>query len=135
MTKREALRQTHQENTLLSLGVSRSDAESLRRISITLHRWHERECGTGDGCIERDEITHKPHWVFFRANGSRGKYSTPDRESGALKQLAKIMAKYPTLTPYVQGDPRGCALYILRPNDVPEGASADSYYSRGIAVY
>lgn len=36
---------------------------------------------------------------------------------------------------YVQTDPRGCALYILRPGDVPAGAETDSYYSRGIAVY
>ena len=52
-----------------------------------------------------------------------------------LERLAAVMAKYPTLTAYVQGDPRGCALYILRPHDVPEGESADGYYSRGIAVY
>ena len=45
------------------------------------------------------------------------------------------MARYPTLSSYVQGDPRGAALYILRPGDVPEGASVDSYYNRGIAVY
>ena len=34
-----------------------------------------------------------------------------------------------------QGDPRGCALYILRPGDVPAGEAADAYYSRGLAVY
>ncbi len=45
------------------------------------------------------------------------------------------MSAYPTLGYYVQGDPRGCALYILRPGDVPEGAEVDRYYSRGIAVY
>jgi hypothetical protein len=39
------------------------------------------------------------------------------------------------LTAYIQGDPRGAALYILRPGDVPEGESADAYYSRGICVY
>lgn len=44
------------------------------------------------------------------------------------------MARYPTLGYYVQGDPRGCALYILRPGDVPEGSTPDCCYSRGIAV-
>ena len=58
-----------------------------------------------------------------------------DRERGALKRLAKIMARYPGFQSYVQGDPRGCALYILRPGDIPEGANVDSCYSRGIAVY
>ena len=45
------------------------------------------------------------------------------------------MAKYPGLSAYVQTDPRGVALYILRPGDVPEGGDVDAYYSRGIAVY
>jgi len=35
----------------------------------------------------------------------------------------------------VQGDPRGCALYILRPDDIPAGADVASCYTRGIAVY
>ena len=59
----------------------------------------------------------------------------PDRERGALKRLAKIMARYPGFAPYVQGDPRGCALYIMRPGGVPDGADIASCYNRGIAVY
>jgi hypothetical protein len=58
-----------------------------------------------------------------------------DRETGARKRLAKIMENYPNLSAYVQGDPRGASLYILRPGDVPEGKDVDSYYSRGLAVY
>jgi hypothetical protein len=45
------------------------------------------------------------------------------------------MARYPALSAYIQGDPRGAALYILRPGDVPAGADVDAYYSCGIAVY
>lgn len=30
---------------LREAGISRDDAEALRRISMTLHRWHELECG------------------------------------------------------------------------------------------
>ena len=42
----------------------------------------------------------------------------PDRERGALKRLAKIMApRYPQLKSYVQGDPRGASLYIMREGD------------------
>jgi hypothetical protein len=117
---------------LVSLGIRYRDAVALRRISMTLHRWHELECGTDTGAIERDEATGKAYWLNSYS-GSR--YPMADREGGALKRLSRIMAGYPGLSPYVQGDPRGAALYVLRPGDVPDGCAADSYYSRGIAVY
>jgi len=102
---------------------------------MTLHRWHELECGTDGGCIEREESDPdggRPFWRY--SSGARGSY-IPDRELGARKRLGKIMARYPGFTAYVQGDPRGASLYILRPGDVPEGADVSSYYNRGIAVY
>jgi hypothetical protein len=37
------------------------------------------------------------------------------------------MARYPSLRAYIQGDPRGASLYIMRPDD--------REYSQGIAVY
>jgi hypothetical protein len=65
----------------------------------------------------------------------------PDRETGALKRLRDIVqarniirAEDP-LSFYVQTDPRGAALYILRPQDIPEGKDVSAYYSRGICVY
>lgn len=127
-------------NILQAAGIGYQDARELRSIAMTLHRWHELECGDGNGCIERDEKTGIPYWHnansrFAQANDPRAYSRIPDRETGAKKRLAKIMARYPALKSYVQGDPRGAALYILRPGDVPEGADADSYYSRGIAVY
>lgn len=117
---------------LTSLGIQYADACELRRISMTLHRWHEMECGTDNGCVERDEATGKAYWL-----NSHNMRRSPiaDRETGALKRLAGIITRYPTLQSYVQGDPRGASLYILRPGDVPAGADVDSYYSRGIAVY
>lgn len=117
---------------LVSLGIKDYDAYALRRISLQLHRWHELECGVDNGCVERDEKTGKTYWLNSMT-GRRAPCS--DRETGALKRLKKIMARYPTLKSYVQGDPRGCALYILRHNDVPAGKDADAYYSRGVAVY
>lgn len=117
---------------LTRAGIAHDDAMALRRVSMTLHNWHEKECGLDYGCIERDEVTGKPFWV-----NSRTMHRSPvaDLERGALKRLNTIMAKYPTLSAYVQGDPRGAALYILRPGDVPEGEDVDSYYSRGLPVY
>jgi hypothetical protein len=146
MTKREAIRQTDQENTLLNLGFTLAEAEALRRISMTLHRWAELECGMDGGCIERDDTTNKPFWH----NSHSGRLSPiADREAGALKRLAAIIktrnervSAQPldcetrgTLHAYVQGDPRGAALYIIRPDDVPAGADVNSYYNRGICVY
>lgn len=115
-----------------ALGITSDDAWALRRISMTLHRWHELECGIDNGGVERDETTGRTY--FYNAMSSR-RYPTPDRETGALKRLGAIMGRYPALGYYVQGDPRGAALYILKPGDVPAGADVDSYYSRGVSVY
>ncbi len=133
MTNRKDIIETEAMlSRLQSLNISRDDAEALRRISMQLHRWHELECGVETGGVERDEETGKVTW-YSSHSGRRFPY--PDRETGALKRLSTIMARYPALGHYVQGDPRGAALYILRAGDVPEGASVDSYYSRGLAVY
>lgn len=120
-------------SALERIGIQQFDALALRRISSTLKTWFEKECGSERGAIERDQKTGKP---FFRMADARGwKYAIRDRETGARKRLAKIMSRYPGLTAFVQTDPRGCALYILRPSDMIEGADISSYYSRGIPVY
>ena len=140
MTRQEAMRQTIQADNLRGLGFTQDEAEKLRRISMTLYRWHERECGTDGGCIERDEATGKAFWL----NAMTGhRYPIQDRETGARKRLAEIMMQRGLrvgggnveLTAYVQTDPRGAALYILRPGDVPEGKEPECYYLRGLCVY
>ena len=147
MNRREAERLTHQQNALMSLGFTPDEAESLRRISMTLRRWHERECGDGNGCIERDEETGRAYWL----NAYSGRrYAIPDRERGAKKRLGLILKARNdragrdkvhepyfswAVREYIQTDPRGAALYILRPGDVPEGEDAGAFYNRGICVY
>lgn len=148
MNKTEAMRITRQQNVLMQLGFTMHEADALRRISMTLRRWHERECGDGDGCIERDENTGKP---FFRHALTDRTWAVRDLETGALSRLKAILgqrngrpaivdgrlnaAPSAKLDAYVQGDPRGAALYIIRPGDVPAGADVDGYYTRGICVY
>ena len=144
MNKREIEQQRHMLNALEQLGFDYTERQQLRRISMTLRRWHELECGTGEGqttrSIERetDEPDSKP---FLRVQypTSHGyvdtRYPIADRETGARKRLAAIMAKHSSMSAYVQGDPRGAALYILRPGDVPAGVQAVAYYTRGICVY
>jgi hypothetical protein len=187
---------------LTQAGIDLADAHALRRISMTLHRWHELECGDGnshgswaivrgsktrykdaaqsagwslwkcddgtmDACkngevayhnlnagrawieiCERERIetfTHDdddgaPYMEHHHYSHGNGKDSVsytkiPDREAGAKRRLAAIMARYPGFRSYVQGDPRGCALYVLRPGDVREGDDVSSVYTRGIAVH
>lgn len=122
----------HNLEAIERCGISTNDALRLRKDAMILRRWHELECGVEGGGVERDETTGKVTW-YSSHSGRRSSF--PDRETPALKRIAEVMARYPTLGYYVQGDPRGCALYILRPGDVPKGERADSCYSRGVAVY
>lgn len=120
-------------NRLQAAGISYEHANALRRISMTLSRWGEHEC---NGDIQRDEATNIPYWHYGR--GTQGPFLTTkiaDRERGALKRLQAIVAHYPDYMAYHQTDPRGCAVYLVRKSDVPEGMSIDSVYNRGIAVY
>ena len=115
------------------LGLGYDDAQALRRISMTLRRWGELEC---NGDIQRDEVTGITYAQYGR--GTKGPFITEriaDRENGALKRLQAIMSKHPDLLAYHQTDPRGCAVYVLRKDDVPVGSSIDSVYNRGVAVY
>jgi hypothetical protein len=138
---------------LIDVGFSRDDAETLRRISMTLHHWHELECGDSNDHVSRvlvrgyrDKETkafvHDDNgtpWIethyHRRLYPSPFHYPTADREAGALKRLKAILARYPGFNAYVQTDPRGASLYILRPDDMKKGDDVSSVYTRGIAVY
>lgn len=126
---------------LIRLGIDPDDAYQLHLIERRLHRWHELECGIGRGCIERDETTDKPYWVtqptYNEApytNGNGRRILIRDREKSALKKLAAIMAQYPDLVPYVQSDPRGGALWILRRDKLNPEIGIDCQYTNGVAV-
>ncbi len=96
------------------LGFTYTEADKLRSIEKTLHRWSEHEC---NGNIQRegDNGEGKPRW--HSSDDSKG-YRIADREAGALRRLQQIMANHPALWFYHQGDPRGCALYIGRVEDI-----------------
>jgi hypothetical protein len=127
---------------LVRAGIDYDDALALRRVAMTLERWHELECGNSNNyvsyAIERDgdEPDSKPYMVYHPHDGGKShRHAIADREQGALKRLKAIMAKYPGHRAYVQGDPRGASLYILRPEDVRPGEDVSCYYSRGVAVF
>lgn len=135
MNRRQAENYNLMMDRLASYGIERDDREALRRIEMTLAKWSERECGDEYGnCIERDEVTGKPFLTYDAGSGPRKRYTIPDKERGALKRLVAIMARYPSLRAYHQGDPRGCALYILKASDIPQGGDISTTYNRGIAV-
>lgn len=149
MTKYEAEQRHLTYSALISLGFTFDECEKMRRISLTLRRWFESECGTGNDwanwAIERDEngegrpflVTH-----YRPRNGTPARTTkTPvaDRETGARKRLAAIIQgrnerASGLVSTYIQSDPRGAALYILRPGDIPDGAEPCQYYSRGLCL-
>jgi hypothetical protein len=125
---------------LALLGIDPHEIDALARISRTLQRWSELECGDGNDyaswAIERDEKTERPYMVTHsnRAPYQVTRRAVPDREAGALKRLKAIMENHPHLISYHQSDPRGCTIYILRAVDVPPTEQIDSVYTRGVAV-
>lgn len=141
MTRKEAERLARQSAVLQSLGFTAEEAEQLRRISMTLRRWYELECGSEQGCIERDEVSGIPQWRHASDTGKYCGRPIADRETGAKKRLLNIInaeakrhgeCRY---SAYIQTDPRGAALYIIRKGDVPAGEDVSAYYNRGICVY
>lgn len=135
MNKRQAENWTRTQSRLMDMGLSRQDVDALFRIERTLQRWGELECGDERGnAIERDEVTGKPFMTYDRGHGPRGRYAVADRERGALQRLGRVMSRYPALVSYNQGDPRGCALYILKKSDLKRGDDISALYNRGVAV-
>jgi hypothetical protein len=122
-------------NQLSERGFTFDEAQTLRRIEMTLHRWSEHEW---NGNIQREgeNSDGKPRWfsayALERETNPKG-YLIADRETGALKRLAKLMEGHPEFVAYHQGDPRGCALYIVRTSDLKDG-NIESLYTRGLAV-
>ena len=137
MNKRERERITAMYYRLSELdGFTFAECETLRKASMILSRWGEREC---NGEIERDETTGKLFHFYdvqTRSGWQRKGYPVPDRETGAKKRIQAIINVHPGFDWYYQTDPRGAAVYIYRHEDVTPGVSVEcSYSSIGIAVY
>lgn len=118
MTKKARENYLHTFKRLENLGFCFDEIETLFRIERTLARWHEREC---NGIEYRGEVPCE----YGRKVRDMGK--------GARARLASLMQAHPTLDAYVQGDPRGCALYVYKRAAMPENVEAH-YSSKGVAV-
>lgn len=134
MTKRQA----QLISRLTEAGFTWDEANAIRRIEMTLHRWAEQECGDGnDYCswsIERDEQTGIPYRCVYPHTGQMRRERIADREKGALKRLAAILSRHADWTYYHQTDPRGCAVYLVRKSDIQPGSSLNACYPNGLAV-
>lgn len=118
-------------NALAALGFTFEESRALRRIEITLQRWGEGECGNSNDycswCISRDEETGLPYRETHPNTGKSYRVRIADKEAGALRRLAAIVGARNArkaldadgmLIPYHQGDPRGCALYLVKASDL-----------------
>lgn len=114
---------------MVRVGLSVEETAALVRSERALHRWSERQCNED---IEVDDDGRA--WLHWRDSWGRvGRYRIPNPEPGALRRASAIAAAH-GLDIYQQGDPRGCALYLLRPGDVPDGEDVNAWYSRGLAI-
>jgi len=121
-------------------GFTYDDTTALLKAERALRKWGELTCGTGDGNrsvhISRDESGRPFYRVQFYAGGQWRERIKPrrDTEKAALAKVDAIMAKKLGFRAYHQTDPRGCALYVIRPSDIEPGENVRALYSRGIAI-
>lgn len=116
---------------LIARGIAATleQAHILRRAQLTLHRWHEQECGDGNGhcswCIVTDD-DGRTFREIHPNNGKSYRYRIPNRHAGAVRRVAALCAEM-GLHHYVQSDPRGCALYV------DSAPISDTDYTRAVA--
>ena len=136
MTKREKQRIFELQSKLCDLGFSYEETDALRRISMTLHRWAERECN-GDVEVDDNGKAYSVNQGGTWNNWKITRHRVPNREAGAKRRLAKIMANHPDFTYYHQTDPRGAALYLVnKAQSLYSLKTIDSNYNQiGICVY
>jgi hypothetical protein len=121
-------------------GFTYDEAKSLLKCERALRKWGELECGTGDRNrsvhVFRDESGKPFYRVQFYAGGQWRESVQPkrDTEKAALAKVEAIMAGKTGFRAHHQTDPRGCALYIIRPGDIEAGGNVRALYNRGIAL-
>ena len=103
----------------------------LCAIQKRLHQWAEAEC---NGEIQWDDHDCT---IPRRYYSDRGCFTVkgpiiPNQEAKLLKEAAKLAAQCGGLI-YHQGDPRGCALYFYRLEDLRNYPIDQSYSSIALA--
>ena len=115
----------HAINASRTLGISGYDYNALARLSGSLRRWHEMQCGTDGGVVSVDDAgvaTWQP------SNG--GPTAKITNKGALLEHRVFDLCVRLGVTYYIQGDPRGCALYLSR-----EPMDDANYSSKGVPIY
>lgn len=114
MNKQQAIDYAEYLRAMGALGVSREEADTVRRAALTMQRWHDAECGqSGDHDSWRtmwNDNDGKPYveHVEFTGDG-RASYTyirIADRYTPARARVEAV-AKRHGLTVHIQSDPRG----------------------------
>lgn len=100
------------------------DILAATKAAAKIHRADEMVCN-GD-VWESDE---SPGTWYDRADAPR---RSP--YGRAMATLDRIVARYPGFSWYHQSDPRGAAVYILRPGAVRDGEAVEAVYTRGVPL-
>lgn len=110
----------HHSQVMKKLDASFDAIHQLRRDSMRLRRWFERECGDSNNyqswCVVR-ESDGKTYLEIVPHTGKRRMQRIPDAETGARKRIEAI-CKEEGLHFYIQGDCRGYALWISRDSSI-----------------
>lgn len=119
---------------LANLGFSAEAIRQLSRISTTLHHLAERQCnGEGWGPYEPGPNgNYYPRWTD--ADEARAVKRTADLMRKAQEICDFAVEGQQNLLAYHQGDPRGCALYIIDRAVLGKRDPAQHYSTFGVAV-
>ena len=100
------------------------------------------ETDKDEGSNETDDEDFNPTYPYrYDPNTGKKTGSIQDRYSKYLKECESILDKYnpnkldATLKLYLQGDPRGCHVWIYKASDDPKGRVDCIYNSIGTACY
>ena len=102
------------------------DWAKLCRLSRSLRTWNEKECNGQIQCDDNGE-----HRLYFA--DKYGSFTIPgptlgDQGEAILAKAQQIASKYGAII-YHQEDPRGCALFIYKVQELRDGQRIDNCYS------
>ena len=122
---------TNQDWLQKHYGVSRHTWYELRRYCRQLHSLDEQAC---NGEIQFDDDRQ----TWYRYNSDR--YGTPTIKGSELRttpqdilRAAEALIQRHGLKAYHQGDPRGCSLYVYKPEELT-GDIHCHYNTQGTAI-
>lgn len=127
---------------LQSLGISHYDARKLILIGRSLQIWNELLCqkqvaDTVTKWVEvHEETGGATEHTEFR-DGTKIKRRVVNAKKKAIRELNSVLCMYPSLTYFMQHDPRACPLYIVRKDALlPEAVDPlrDSARRNGVAI-